>query len=119
MRRQTASRRLALALALATGCTPIPVGPWTPREPTASATTTHPNIYTKCAAIIGVRPCRHAEASDGRAIDSELAEIVHRNPGPRSPAPPISPEPPPGIQFPGKLIESVLEGVLKPFSNPR
>lgn len=127
-------RRLALAMALAIGCAPIPVGSWTPREPTASALAARPNLHTNCEAILGVRPCLPAEVRDGRPIDSDPAEAPQWNraaasssaaataPAGRaatqSPAARSGPAPL-GTQFWGKVIESTLSSLLRPFSGAR
>jgi hypothetical protein len=120
-----AMRRLALFLALATGCTPIPVGTWTPREPRVSARTAHPEIYTECEAFIGFRQCRLAEVKEGRASDSEYAKVtqalramIRQNTAPQSPAASSSPARS-GDLFWGQVAQSALTALLKPFTSSR
>lgn len=123
--RMSAMRRLALVLTLATGCTQIPAGAWTPSAPTASTRRGGPEIYTECAAFLGVRTCRLAEVSDGSANDSELAKTTqalraaHRpNPGPQSPAP-SSGSTSSGALFWGRVAQSALSTLLRPYSSSR
>lgn len=118
-------RRLALFLALATGCTPIPVGTWTPREPRVSTRKPLPEIYTECAAFLGVRPCRLAEVKDGSASDSELARVTQayrvaprQNPAPQSSASSSGPARANAL-FWGHVAQSALTSLLRPFSSSR
>ncbi|MCY0987628.1 hypothetical protein OV203_10865 [Nannocystis sp. ILAH1] len=118
-------RRLALFLALATGCTPIPVGTWTPREPRVSARTAHPEIYTECEAFIGFRQCRLAEVKDGRASDSEFAKVtqamramIRQSSAPQSATSSSGPARASTL-FWGHVAQSALTALLKPFTSSR